>query len=269
VLIDWFTVGAQIVNFIVLVWLLKRFMYKPILNAIDTREQRISDQLAEASRQRDAAQTARADLAGRNAAFDAERATLLASAVADAGHEHERLISEARNDLNALRIKQRALLQSEHAAQSALLAGLVVGEVFAIARSALKELAGTDLEDRMGQTLARRLREMTPEVRDSWNAALRGSQAGIIVRSSFDLPASSRAIIQAAVNNHSSTDIPLRFETASESICGIELIAQGQKISWTLGDYLETFQLKVAALLNSGAAGAPAAAPRVPLVAVS
>ena len=37
-LIDWFTVGAQALNFVVLVWLMKHFLYKPILHAIDTRE---------------------------------------------------------------------------------------------------------------------------------------------------------------------------------------------------------------------------------------
>ena len=37
-LIDWFTVGAQALNFVILVWLLKHFLYKPILNAIDVRE---------------------------------------------------------------------------------------------------------------------------------------------------------------------------------------------------------------------------------------
>jgi hypothetical protein len=47
-LIDWFTVGAQIVNFLILVWLLKRFLYKPILDAIDAREKRIAAELADA-----------------------------------------------------------------------------------------------------------------------------------------------------------------------------------------------------------------------------
>jgi F-type H+-transporting ATPase subunit b len=36
-LIDWFTVGAQVLNFLILVWLLKRFLYGPILDAIDAR----------------------------------------------------------------------------------------------------------------------------------------------------------------------------------------------------------------------------------------
>jgi F-type H+-transporting ATPase subunit b len=47
-LIDWFTVGAQVVNFLILVWLLKRFLYKPILHAIDERERRIAKELADA-----------------------------------------------------------------------------------------------------------------------------------------------------------------------------------------------------------------------------
>jgi F-type H+-transporting ATPase subunit b len=47
-IIDWFTVIAQAINFLVLVWVMKRFLYKPILDAIDAREKRIALALAEA-----------------------------------------------------------------------------------------------------------------------------------------------------------------------------------------------------------------------------
>ena len=47
-LIDWFTVSAQIVNFLILVWLLQRFLYRPILDAIDAREQRVAAALTKA-----------------------------------------------------------------------------------------------------------------------------------------------------------------------------------------------------------------------------
>jgi len=47
-LIDWFTVGAQVINFAILVWLLKRFLYKPILAAVDAREARIAAERAAA-----------------------------------------------------------------------------------------------------------------------------------------------------------------------------------------------------------------------------
>ena len=47
-LIDWFTIGAQALNFLILVWLLKRFLYRPILNAIDARENLVARELSDA-----------------------------------------------------------------------------------------------------------------------------------------------------------------------------------------------------------------------------
>ena len=58
-LIDWFTVGAQVLNFLILVWLLKRFLYKPILDAIDAREERIAAELADADAKKAEAQKER------------------------------------------------------------------------------------------------------------------------------------------------------------------------------------------------------------------
>jgi len=60
-LIDWFTVGAQIVNFLILVWLLKHFLYKPILDAIDAREKRIAAELADADAKKAEAEKERTD----------------------------------------------------------------------------------------------------------------------------------------------------------------------------------------------------------------
>ena len=72
-LIDWFTVAAQALNFLVLVWLLKRFLYQPVLDAISTREQRIAKQLADAAAQAAAAKSEREQFEHKNAEFDAQR----------------------------------------------------------------------------------------------------------------------------------------------------------------------------------------------------
>ena len=61
-LIDWFTVGAQALNFLILVWLMKRFLYKPILAAIDAREKRIAAELADADAKKAEAQKERDDV---------------------------------------------------------------------------------------------------------------------------------------------------------------------------------------------------------------
>ena len=51
-IIDWFTVGAQLFNFSILVWLMKRFLYHPILNAIETREKNIVLELKNADKKK-------------------------------------------------------------------------------------------------------------------------------------------------------------------------------------------------------------------------
>ncbi len=89
-LIDWFTVLAQVANFLILMWLLKRFLYKPILRAIDDRETRIAETLRQAEEQKKAAESEHAVLRSRNEALDIERVHLLAQALLqqDAGADN-------------------------------------------------------------------------------------------------------------------------------------------------------------------------------------
>src|ERR1700679_2484181 len=95
-LINWFTVCAQAVNFLILVWLLKRFLYKPILVAIDAREKRIAAELANAAVKEADALRERDEFRRKNQDFDQERATLMAKAANEAKAERERLVDEAR-----------------------------------------------------------------------------------------------------------------------------------------------------------------------------
>lgn len=92
----WFTIVAQAINFLILVWLLKRFLYKPILQAIDAREKGIATQLAAAVAKEAEAQKKADDLQHKNEAFDKERAALLIKATDDAKAEGQRLIDQAR-----------------------------------------------------------------------------------------------------------------------------------------------------------------------------
>ncbi len=101
-LIDWFTVVAQAVNFLILVWLLKRFLYQPILNAIDAREKRIAAELADADAKKAEAQQEREEFRRKNAEFDQQHTALLNQATAEAAAERQRLFDAARNDADKL-----------------------------------------------------------------------------------------------------------------------------------------------------------------------
>ena len=120
-LIDWFTVGAQALNFLILVWLMKRFLYKPILHAIDEREKRIAAELANADAKKAEAQKEHDEFQHKNEEFDQQRAALLSKATDEAQAERQRLLDEARKAAEALSSKrQEALRSEEHALHQAI-----------------------------------------------------------------------------------------------------------------------------------------------------
>src|SRR5476649_1716532 len=112
-LIDWFTVAAQVVNFLVLVWLLKRFLYKPVLAAIDEREKRIATQLQDAEKKKAEAQKEQTDFEHKNREFEQQRVCLLADATKAAKTERDKLLETTRKDAEALRSKLQKNIHDE------------------------------------------------------------------------------------------------------------------------------------------------------------
>jgi F-type H+-transporting ATPase subunit b len=250
-LIDWFTVGAQVINFLILVWLMKRFLYKPILDAIDARERRVAAELADADAKKAEAQKERDEFRRKNDAFDQQRAALLSTAADAANAERQRLLDKARQAADALSTKRRVALQNEAQNLDQALSRRTQQEVFAIARKALMDLAGAGLEERLSAVFARRLRAMGGPMKASLGDAIRKSSDAALVRSAFDLPAEQRAVIQNVINETFSADVHLRFETAPDIVGGIELTAGGQKVAWSIADYLGSMEKEVAELLKA------------------
>ena len=248
--IDWVTVGAQALNFLILVWLMKRFLYKPILHAIDAREKRIATELANADQKKAEARKESDEFKRRNEKFDQERAALLSRATDEARTERQRLLDEARRAAAAFSSKrQEALRNEEHELHQAI-SHRTQQEVFAIARKALTDLATTSLEERLGEVFTRRLREMDGQAKAGLAEALKTASDPALVRSAFDLPAEQRAAIQNALNETFSAEIHIRFETAPDLISGIELTSNGQKVAWSIKDYLASMEKGVDELLK-------------------
>ena len=250
-LIDWFTVAAQIVNFLILVWLLKHFLYKPILDAIDAREKRIAAELADADAKRADAGKERADFENKNKAFDEQRSALLGKATDEAKTERERLIDEAKKDAESVRATLADALRSDQIRLGSEITLLAEKEVFGIARRTLADLATVSLEERVGEVFTRRLRELNPKAKELLGAALKNSPEPAIVRSAFDLPAEQKAAIQNALNETFSAAVRVNFETSQDAICGIELTASGQKVAWSIASYLTALNKKVGALVDA------------------
>jgi len=248
-LIDWFTIVAQALNFLILVWLMKRFLYKPILHAIDEREQRIASELEEADANKAEAQKESEAFKLKNKEFDRQRDALLSQATEDAKAERQRLLDEARQAAQVLHAKRQDAMVREQQILNDEITRRTREEVFAIARKTLTDLAGTSLEERISEVFKRRLRELDEEAKEGFAQILKTSSDPVLVRSAFELQSEQRAAIQHALSETFSAEIHVRFETAPDVISGIELTANGRRVAWSIADYLTSLEKRVGELL--------------------
>jgi F-type H+-transporting ATPase subunit b len=258
-LIDWFTVGAQALNFLILVGLLRRYLYRPILNAVDAREKRIAAELADAAAKQVAAIKERDEFANKNRELDKNRTGLLKAATDAAEVERQKLLDDARKAADAVRAKRETALQNEQIALSQDIIRWTQKQVFAISRKVLSDLASASLEERMSETFVRRLRGLTGPAKEQLATALKSAPHPVPVRSAFDLPQAQQAEIQKAIDETFSADIHLQFETVPELVSGIELSADGQKVAWSIADYLATLEQSAGELLRKEEKPAPKA----------
>lgn len=250
-LIDWYTVIAQTLNFLILVWLMKRFLYKPILHAIDQREKLIAAELADADAKKAEAQKERDEFHRKNDEFDRQRAALMNQATDEAQVEQQLLLDEARKAVDALRAKGLELLKNDALNLNQAISRRTQQEVFAISRKVLMDLAGTTLEERMLALFLSRLKAIQGEEKEQLLAAIKAAQHPVIVRTTFGLSPERSASTEAALQETFGSELQVWFETAPELISGIELVTDGHKVAWSIADYLRSMETSIAELLGN------------------
>ena len=241
-LIDWFTVVAQAINFLVLVWLLKRYLYHPILAAVDAREQRVAARLAEAAaREQEAANTGEA-LARERQELAAAREARLAAATREAAAERERLLEAARRDADAQRARLNEALTLERENRLDALTSRLGTEVLAIAGQVLGELADEALAMRLAARCLERLRQLPADERDALRGAMARSGRPVHVRTAVELPEAMRHGYERALGDLLPGAPPAHFEVAHDLVAGVELVCDGHRWSWTIDDYLRSLE---------------------------
>lgn len=252
-LIDWFTVGVQVLNFAILVILMKYFVYQPILNSIDTREKLIAATLADAAKKhRDAVKECDKFLQKINE-LDQQRDALLDQATNEAKVEGDRIITEAHKAADTLSAKRQDMLKVDAKNLNKAIELKTQQEVFAITRLVLSDLASSTLEERMCDLFNKRLQAMNNEDKKLFTDAFKKTTTPALIRTTFDLPEAQRCAIQNAFNKTVSAAIKFQFETAPDIISGIELTANGQKLAWDIADYLVSMGKSVEEVLEKQA----------------
>jgi len=249
-LIDWFTVGAQALNFLILVWLMKRFLYKPILSAIAQREAGIADQIKKAAAAQAEGERLRDDFSKKTTEFDAQHSDLINKANAEAEAVKTRLCEEANKAADSIRQKrQEMLLQEDQVLHDAILVK-TQQEVLSISRKLLTDLSSARLEDQFCHVFVQRLHELEGTSKEALATALRSTTEPALLCSAFELSTQDRDNIKDALNRFFSLSVNLRYEIQPNLIGGIELSVNGQKLCWSIAEYLTSLQAGVDEILS-------------------
>jgi F-type H+-transporting ATPase subunit b len=239
--IDWITVSAQMVNFLILIWLLKRFLYRPVIRAMDQREERIAARLSEAEARRQDADSEAERYRQQSEALERDREEIYARAAREAEERKQQMLDEARAEVIGTRSTWQREADQEKEEFLASLRRAAAEAVVAIARKSLKDLADADLEERIVDVFVERLERLDRPTRQ----ALAGSSRPVRIASGFELDRAARSRLTRVVHEQLAEGLDVEYERSPDLLCGIELTSDGRRLGWNLAQYMEELAERV------------------------
>lgn len=241
-LIDWFTVGVQILNFLVLVALLKHFLYGPILKAMGAREEKIAGHLHAARVEKRKARAEAESYRKRNADWEVEHTRMRAEAKEAADRERDARIGRVNEEADLIQAKWQEAVAQQKTAFLRDLRERVIREVYATTRRVLKDLADADLEQRITAVFIERLEAAAHDKWEEIGKALRENKNEVVIESAFDFSQEGREKIAAVFRKRFPEKAALIYKVEPDALCGVTLKVAGHKIAWDLNDYLKRLE---------------------------
>lgn len=247
--IDWITVIAQIANFLVLVWLLKRFLYRPILDGIDAREAEIARRMAEAGQAQKQAQAAEAAYRKQQKQLLSDQEAVVEQALRASESQRDDLLAEARARLEREQKDWRKHMERERQRFTAQLQQAGSETLLELTRKALRELADETLEEAIVRHVSKRLQAIAGEL-----SKAAGDSTEAVATTRDALPAAARAQVEADIANLL-PGTTLRFANDPQQAPGLVLRIGGAQVAWTVDSYTEEFDALLNERLAAGVSG--------------
>ena len=143
---SWWSFALQAANFLILVWLLRRFLFKPVSAIVARRKEEIARGMAEASAEKQKALNLQRDLQGQWAGIEAERQKAIEEQGAQLADERKKMIDEARAEAEKIRNHAATQLSEERAAATQELFSRTIELAVNLAERLLRGLAFPSIE---------------------------------------------------------------------------------------------------------------------------
>ena len=238
--INWFVFLAQIFNFLLLMYLLKRLLYGRIIKAMDDREANIAARFAEAEELKVKANEEAELYEKRNQLLNETKDRMLNEATMAADAKSKEMMEKVRVEVDQVKIRWQDMLSREQDAFFYDLRQRAAKELYATARKALRDLADADLEERIVDEFLRRVKALDEEKSVQMRKAISGGGNRVTIQSAFGIPALRRTQIEETLKKQITNGFTINYLQQPEIVSGIEMRVNGHKIAWSLNEYLET-----------------------------
>lgn len=248
--LNWFTIVAQIINFLVLVWLMKRFLYGPIVKAMQEREDRIRARLESAEDKEKEAESEKQQFREKQKELEQNKEQILSTAKEEAEQKKKEMWQEARDETDEQKEKWIESIKREKEAFLKELRQRMSRRLSDVLRKAFRDLANNELEQQVISVFLSKIQNLDDESKRTLSESVTQEDAQPTVRSAFQLPEDKKQEISDAIQAAVSNDVQIDFQTSEELISGIEFRAGGRKIAWNVDDYVQDMQQELTEALN-------------------
>ncbi|BFU92485.1 MAG: alternate ATP synthase, F0 subunit b [Nitrospira sp.] len=239
--LDWTTFALEILNFLVLIWVLKRLLYKPILKVIAERKAEIQKTLSDAESLRKEAQALRDQYENRQAEWNRAKETARNRMVEEVNAEKVRLLAELQASLEQDRAKARALEQRRLTDLTRQAEDAAIAQGGQFAARLLTRLASAELEAKLVEVLLEDLRRIPDERRQAIRIACGKDEVSAFVTSAYVLSQPRRKSLLEAIQSLLGRSVSCEWREDQDLVAGIRLSLGPWMLGANLQDELKAF----------------------------
>lgn len=247
--LDWFTFFAQFINFLILIWLMKKFLYKPVMNVMKKREDEVASRLDEAKVKNEEAEEMAKDYRDKMEQLDDRKEEWLEEAKIEAESYKKELIRQARNEVENMAAKWQESVESERAIFMEALEKQSFHKIVDTIEKIIMELADGNLEEQTLKTFFRKLEDFDQDEKERVSKTAMDGTVEILT--AFELKEQDKRKAEDSIRRIFNSEINCHFKTNKDLGFGLELRSNGWKFGWNMKSYLNDLLAEMEDFIDS------------------
>jgi ATP synthase F0 subunit b len=235
---SWWTFALQAVNFLILIWLLRRFLFKPVSAIVARRQQEIARGMTEVSAEKQKALDLQRDLQAQRAGIEAERQRAIEEHHAQLAAERKKILDESHAEAEKIRSQAAARLSEERVAATQELFAQTIELAAKLAERLLREVAVTSLDHAFLTRVLDYLDHLPAQERDA--LASHVGETSVEVTTAHPLDAGEEAEWREQLAKRVGAEAGMQFRADPALIAGAEITFPNAILRFNWRDALAT-----------------------------